>query len=260
MDFKKKIAHYLFCRLEIIMQRFNEINICVSKNILSDYLYAGAKPEKLKLILPGIDYSIIQISEDDIAKIKKTVIGAESDKIKIACLFGAFDRLRNGYDVFMKIIETILKKYPDTPVKFAIYGSRRSEDLQIYISQKKLTEHITIIDNYFAPDDVISAIDIMVLPYRYCAFPVHILKAQKYFKPVIASDVGIMTEMIRDGENGYLLPVADYISFAEKINELCVNPELYGQLVDNIAGFPQKFRLSDMIDRHCSVYQKKIQK
>ncbi|HPN30737.1 MAG TPA: glycosyltransferase family 4 protein [bacterium] len=258
MPFKTRFIKHIISYLEKKLFLFNDFNICPTKNIMSDYLHLGVPPSKTSVIYPGLDYDNTLTNAEEKEKIRKKIIGAESKKIKIVCLFGSFDRLRNGYDVYMKIVEEFKTKYPDSPVKFAVYGEQ-SEQLQIYLNQKNVAEDIAVVENYYSPNDVIQAIDIMALPYRYCAFPLPLLKAQKFYKPVVASETGIIPEIIYDGINGYLLPVADYVSFAEKIKNLAENEELYKTMTENIKKSFKEFKLEDMISKHSDIYRRLIE-
>ncbi|MBP7653742.1 glycosyltransferase, partial [Candidatus Dependentiae bacterium] len=105
MSFKIRLAKHLIGVLEKKLLLFNHFNICTAKNIMSDYIHIGIPPYKITVIHPGLDYTNTQINEEEKEKLRKKIIGADSIKIKIACLFGSFDRLRNGYDVYVKIIE-----------------------------------------------------------------------------------------------------------------------------------------------------------
>jgi glycosyltransferase involved in cell wall biosynthesis len=60
----------------------------------------------------------------------------------------------------------------------------------------------------YVPDDVASAYfaaaDIVVLPYRHIYQSGVLLMAMSYARPVVVSDLPGMTEIVTDGENGYV--------------------------------------------------------
>jgi glycosyltransferase involved in cell wall biosynthesis len=56
-----------------------------------------------------------------------------------------------------------------------------------------------------------------VLPSRYETFPMALLEAYACAKPIVASNVGGLRELIVDGETGLLFEVGDFRQMAEKM-------------------------------------------
>ncbi|HCE54171.1 MAG TPA: glycosyltransferase family 1 protein [Lutibacter sp.] len=68
-----------------------------------------------------------------------------------------------------------------------------------------------------------------VFPTFAEALPVSWLEAMALQKPVVASNIGWATEMIEDGEEGFLVNPKDHENYANKIVTLLENPELQKQ-------------------------------
>jgi glycosyltransferase involved in cell wall biosynthesis/GT2 family glycosyltransferase len=94
------------------------------------------------------------------------------------------------------------------------------------IARYKLGERI------FAPGFVadvrplIACSDVVVLPSRLDGMPLIVLESQMCGKPVVASAVGSLPEMITDGVTGYLCPVNDVKAFCARIEKLHESSEL----------------------------------
>jgi glycosyltransferase involved in cell wall biosynthesis len=71
----------------------------------------------------------------------------------------------------------------------------------------------------------IAAADALVLPSRDEVFPVTIMEAMSLGKPVIATAVGGIPDMIRDGIDGLLAPPEDALALAAAIEHLAVDTE-----------------------------------
>ncbi len=71
-----------------------------------------------------------------------------------------------------------------------------------------------------------SAADAVVMPSRYESFGLAALEAMACGTPVVASDVGGLSYLVRDGETGFLVPEGNAELFAEKISLLLHNPKL----------------------------------
>jgi glycosyltransferase involved in cell wall biosynthesis len=102
-----------------------------------------------------------------------------------------------------------------------------------------------------------SLMDVFVHPSLRDGMPNALLEAMACGKPVIATPVGGMLDVVKDGENGIFIPVNDADALANAIQEVLENAELRNRL-GNAArqtvmdGFsPQK-----ELDSNLAVYRK----
>lgn len=72
--------------------------------------------------------------------------------------------------------------------------------------------------------ELLSIVDIFVLPSLSEGLGIALLEAMAMGKPVIGSQVGGIPEVIQPGVNGYLFPPADFICLTEAILQLVDNP------------------------------------
>jgi glycosyltransferase involved in cell wall biosynthesis len=71
---------------------------------------------------------------------------------------------------------------------------------------------------------------IVVLPSHREGMPWTILEAMALRKPVVASEVGGVSEIVVDGQTGFLVQPGQPESLARKIIHLLNDPELRGQM------------------------------
>lgn len=74
--------------------------------------------------------------------------------------------------------------------------------------------------------DLLAAADVVVLPSRLDCFGIVILEAWMVERPVIGCWSGAMPEMIRDGENGFLVSWGDWTTLAHRLEILLRDPGL----------------------------------
>lgn len=72
---------------------------------------------------------------------------------------------------------------------------------------------------------IIGGLDLMVLPSLTEGIPNVILEAFAYKTPVVATAVGGVPELVKDGETGWLVPPRDPCALAQAIREALENPE-----------------------------------
>jgi glycosyltransferase involved in cell wall biosynthesis len=70
----------------------------------------------------------------------------------------------------------------------------------------------TVLDLRFLPESRLTAYlcsaDVVVLPYRSVTSSAMLLSARRFGRPVVATDVGDLGEVVVDGESGLLVPPA----------------------------------------------------
>ncbi len=79
------------------------------------------------------------------------------------------------------------------------------------------------------------AADASVLPSAWENFPHTVVEALAVGCPVIATAVGGVPEVVRDGENGLLVPPGDAAALAEAIARFFSDGELRGRLYESAA-------------------------
>jgi glycosyltransferase involved in cell wall biosynthesis len=77
---------------------------------------------------------------------------------------------------------------------------------------------------------LLAACDLVVLPSLYEGLPLSLLEAMAAGKPVIASRIGGVDELVADGENGLLVPPGDPHALAGAIRGLLDDSERAGRL------------------------------
>jgi glycosyltransferase involved in cell wall biosynthesis len=78
--------------------------------------------------------------------------------------------------------------------------------------------------------DVMSAMDIFALPSLNEGIPMSLLEAMALGRPVVASAVGGIPEVIQDRVNGRLVPPGDDVALADACLELASDREFAGAI------------------------------
>lgn len=81
--------------------------------------------------------------------------------------------------------------------------------------------------------DLLAALDVLVMPSRTDSFGIVYLEAWLYDKPVIGARAGGVPDVIRDGENGFLVKFGDTDEIARRIIQLLDDPFLALELGQN---------------------------
>lgn len=100
--------------------------------------------------------------------------------------------------------------------------------------------------------------DLFMLPSNYEGLPMVIIEAMSCGRPVVASDVGGVREIVRNEINGYTLPNKAEL-FAQKIETILSNGELYQKMSRNsLEIFEKELTIDRMVEGYMGIYNSLI--
>lgn len=148
-----------------------------------------------------------------------------------APLFGLVAMIRGekGYNHFVNAAAIVLKTFPDA--RFVIVGD--GERGRVEILRGKICamfpgrpSPVQLVGYREDVPVVMAAIDVLVVPSKQEAQSLVIPQAFATGKPVIASNVGGIPEIVSHGENGFLVSPGDESGLASAMEELAGSPDL----------------------------------
>ena len=108
---------------------------------------------------------------------------------------------------------------------------------------------------------ITGELDVAVLPSLREAQGISILEAMAQHRPVVASAVGGIPEVLTDGQDGLLVPPADPAALAEACIRLACSPDLRARLGEaGRATVEARFSLDAMVRRIEAVYDEELQR
>jgi glycosyltransferase involved in cell wall biosynthesis len=135
-----------------------------------------------------------------------------------------------GHDVLLDALE-ILAERPFPPLQVWLAGDGpRSQAIASRIAAGPLAETVHLLGRR---DDVFSLMrvaDAVALPSRHEGHPLALLEALSLGGAVLATRVGGVPEIVRDGETGLLVPAEDPAALAAGLDTLRGDPELRRRL------------------------------
>lgn len=175
--------------------------------------------EKIHVIHYGVDLEKYRPADRQAALAKRRELGISSDAI----LIGVMARLEppKGHRFFIEAFPAIVKQFPRAHAIFAGEGSLRAE-LEAQARALGVNGHITFLGARNDVNEILGALDLFVLPSVSEGLPNVVLEAMAAQKPVIATAVGGIPEVVSHGENGFLTPPAD-ASALQKLLLQCLN-------------------------------------
>lgn len=132
-----------------------------------------------------------------------------------------------GLDYLLNAVASVKKQYPNIHVRVWGDGPLRHDLLSQAQTLGLDGEQIFV--GSFAHQDlpqIMSSTDIFLMPSILEGLPLALIEAMAYGRPIVATTVGGIPELIEDGISGLLCPPKDSYALAEKLNLLIENPVL----------------------------------
>lgn len=199
--------------------------------------------EKIKTIVNGVDVSGCDVF------VKKDTMKRSLDipeNFKVVGIVGRLDRVKR-HDIFLEAAEIILKEFPS--VKFLVVGEgAERERIERLIESLKLSNEVKILGFRSDIPQINKILDVSVISSESEALPMSILEAMGARVPVVATDVGSVSEAVLDGKTGFLVPPNTPEKLAEAILVLLRNNRLAKEFgVEGRRVVEDKFSLQKMI-------------
>ncbi|WP_312342730.1 glycosyltransferase family 4 protein [Chryseobacterium binzhouense] len=131
---------------------------------------------------------------------------------------------------------TILLSYPEYKGKISLTIAG-SGDFDFDLKPYESFENIFFINNYIDPQNLaqlINQANVVVCPYTDATQSGVIMSAFAFKKPVIATNVGGLPEMVQNGETGIIIEPKDSNAIAQAIIEIYENNDLRNKISNNI--------------------------
>lgn len=215
--------------------------VVANSQAAADKLRGEGVPNYKILVIPnGIDPAAFQ---------PHRYTAAPRNITMVACL-----REEKRIDVLIRAMPQVLARYPDARLTIGGDGRCRAELTRI-TEELGLTNRVTFLGHRDDVPEVLHEADVFVLPSRSEAFPNSVMEAMAAGVPVIASNVGGIPELVRDGHNGRLVPPGDVDALAGALVDVLGDParaERFGRAGRRI--IEDTYSFDKMVEQFESLY------
>ena len=211
----------------------------------------GADPKKITIIPPAVKSELTE----KWAVEKSTQI---DDELKIISVGRC--HWKKGYTYALDAMALLKKK--DVQFHYTIIaGGRDQENILYQIHDLGLNECVSFINDKLSHDEVlkkVSKCDLFLLPSMEEGISNAVLEAMALGVPVISTDCGGMGEVIRNSENGFIVPIRDAASMADTIRKFIDMGKTYKiNIIKNAREtIIQDHLISHQVDQFKSFYSK----
>lgn len=212
-------------RLGVMLSFYNRLNIFFMKK--ADKIVAVSQSLADEMIRQGISSAKIDVIDNGINldRIANKRMGIEARKgfglNGTHKIFGtvASLTLEKGHVYLLEAARHVIDKYPEC--RFVIVGDGpQRQSLEETTAHLGLNGKVTFTGSRSDIPEILSLLDVFVLPSLKEGLPMALLEAMAAKVPVIATNVGAVPKLIEDGVSGILIPPKDSQAISNAIMEV----------------------------------------
>lgn len=230
-----------------VLRRADRIVVATLAELTQLRFLYKADASKMVVIPPGVDVSHFYSIPSDEAKM---YIGLKPED-RMILFVGRIEPLK-GVDTLIEAMACLQPK-ESRPVHLAIIGgdpSASPEEMNAEMARLQNLCEVLGLDQsvvFLGMRDqdklpyYYSAAEVVVMPSHYESFGMVALEAMACGTPVIASEVGGLAYLVRDGETGFTIPAEEPETLCEKLSWLLNDAELHQKMSAQAAAYAQDY-------------------
>lgn len=216
---------------------------------------AGKQGSHVTCIHNGIELEE-RTAADDCRAAKRRELGLTDD----ICAIGAVGRLTavKGLETLLLAARQLLDENQKVCVVLIGDGPLR-ETLEARAVELGIRQNLALLGYREDTDELMQAVDIYALPSLSEGIPMALLEAMAAGKPVAASRVGGIPEVVEDGVSGLLVEPSNPAEWAMKCRQLIRNPHMAQKMgLAARTRVEQEFSAAKMAERVSALYRQSV--
>ncbi len=252
--FQGRLEKYIALKSTII-RNFAAQMVFVAEYMKKDYAEQLDFPENKSLtVYNGIELSD-GINNCDCSPMQKE-LGISDDDLLVGHIANL--RVPKGHRYLIKAASIVCKNIPNA--KFLLIGDEGDgsikKEIEDSIAESGLEENIRLLGFRKDVNMFLQLIDVFILSSTSEGLPLSVIEAMGSSKPVVATDVGGLSEIVAPDKTGFLVEPKNAEALAEKLIFLLENKALRNRM--GRAGrkiIEEKYSLQTMIDNYQNLYE-----
>ena len=244
-------ASRVFLWIENIFARFTDRVVALTDGEKDDYINLSVcPPEKLFKIHSGVDVKKFMHANGNRVE-KRRSLGLDQNEAVIG--FVGWLLPIKGPDYLLKAMDDVWRRHSEASLVLVGKGDM-DVDLRAEALKKNANGKVKFLGWREDIDEIMPLFDMLVLPSLNEGMGRVLVEAMAAGKPVVASRVGGIPDLVRHAETGYLVPPADEKALADGIKMLLDDPEKAKQMGLRGQEYCRQFSLDAMIEKLDNLY------
>jgi glycosyltransferase involved in cell wall biosynthesis len=245
------LASRFFLLVERLMALITDRLIALTQGEKNDYIALSVcHPKKIVTIHSGVDvdsYMQAKVNVQD----KRRSLGLNPEGLVVGTV-GWLLPIK-GPMYLLKAMAEVWKSHPQTSLVYVGKGDLE-EELRKEASRTGASEKVTFLGWRDDIPEIMHILDIFVLPSLNEGMGRVLVEAMAAGRPVVASNVGGIPDLVLQGENGILVPAADSSALAHGIEFFISNPDKRRQMGEKGREMAIRFGSDSMVQKIDRLY------
>jgi glycosyltransferase involved in cell wall biosynthesis len=228
--------------------------VAVSEEVKVRLLKAGVPPEKVRYIRNGIDHRAIDRNRPEHRNSDALHREDRPLLVGLACRLAR----EKGVDLFVQMAGRVLAELPTT--RFVIAGDGPDRPmLEALVKNLRMEASVDLLGRCNDMPGFLASLDLLVSSSRSEGLPIVLLEAMASRLPVVATAVGAVPSVVRDGLTGVLVPPNDVATLTGGVVRMLRSEALRRQFGE--AGrllIAQEFSAERMTAEYLNLYQQVV--
>jgi glycosyltransferase involved in cell wall biosynthesis len=245
----RKVASMIFLQAHLAKKI-----IAVSDGLKKELLHYYLAESKIARIYLGINLERFGAPSSPTTYLQD--LGIRAGEQVISCISQA--RPEKGLEYLVKAVARVAETRRDFKI-LIVGGGPLTDTLKALADELSIREFIRFCGVRNDVERIIAISDFTVLPSLTEGLPLALLESIASGRPVIASNVGGIPEVVTDGQNGFLIPPKDAEALADKMLALLSNPDLLRDMGQACVKRATDFDVNSGVTNTIRVYEEVMQ-
>ena len=256
-EYERPPRRVLFILLERLAARLCDKLITISEPLKEWGLRLEiGRPEKYVTIYSGIEVEKFKVNVNIDGKKKELGIKPKEKVIGVVAKLWE----GKGHETILEAAPQVIKEIPNVKFLFVGEGYLR-ETLETYVQELGLSDKVIFTGFRSDIPEITATFDIALLVSLFEGMGRVLLEAMVLGKPVVATKVGGIVDVVKDGKTGILIPPRDADALAKAIITLLKDEELAQRMGETgKRRIDERFSAETMVKKITEVYEKLIEK
>jgi glycosyltransferase involved in cell wall biosynthesis len=250
----------IFLQMEKMLGKLTHHQIALTPEERNDYLSLRvSKPDNTSVIHSGVDLEQFSKGAKQGTR-KREELGIQASSLVIGYV-GWLIPIK-GVTHLVSAMPRVIEQHPKSILVLVGKGDEKGEEeikLQEEVESLGLTDKVLFLG--WRPDvaEIMGCFDIFVLPSLNEGMGRVLVEAMAAGLPIVASRAGGIPDLVRDGQNGLLVPPADASALAKAISDLLADKEKRKQMGEAGKEMCHPYSAEAMVEQIYTLYAKVLE-